>query len=402
MRNTIISLALFSALIAGAMLLSGCGIEEPADPLVAQPVEKPALVEEKQPEPSIGQPWIQVIKDGVFLVKSAISTASSTKIALKTGDLLKEGDKIETDKTGLANLYFPDGSVARLDSNTRIEIESVIYEPRSKTLVVRVKLAVGNLWSKIIKLATPESLWEVKTSNAVAAVRGTAFGVSYTPDGRTRVIGSENKVTVNLISTSTRALVANQQATVEAKKYIEILPADLGAYIKGTKKLSAQVKAIPPQIYQETWIQSAEQADGKINGQVKEFEVQGSTNDQALEQYRVEVINEFVPLIQAENTPAGTSGGQAPESGIDQTIEPVSAVSETTTDLSGDTNGATGSSATTVELLNQKAPVTGATTPTSQTATATTINTKLISPVKVIATTTAPIKTITQPGTILR
>ena len=55
---------------------------------------------------------------------------------------------------------------------------------------MRINL-VGQAWSKIISLATPDSVWEVRTSTAVATVRGTAFGMG--TDGNP-VIGSENKV----------------------------------------------------------------------------------------------------------------------------------------------------------------------------------------------------------------
>jgi len=126
---------------------------------------------------SILKPWIEVVVPPAFVSNEE----GSFKRELKTGDEVEVGAIVEVAKRGEANIYFSDGSVARLDGGTKISINAASYDPRSKTLVVKVQLLIGRLWSKIFSLATPESTWEVKTSNAVATVRGTAFGMSSYP-----------------------------------------------------------------------------------------------------------------------------------------------------------------------------------------------------------------------------
>jgi len=123
------------------------------------------------------KPWIEVVVPSVFVSNED----GSLKRELKTGDEIEAGAIVEVTKRGEANIYFPDGSVARLDEGTKISIDAASYDPKSKTLVVRVQLLIGRVWSKIFSLATPESMWEVKTSNAVATVRGTAFSMSSYP-----------------------------------------------------------------------------------------------------------------------------------------------------------------------------------------------------------------------------
>ncbi|MBI5152990.1 MAG: FecR domain-containing protein [Parcubacteria group bacterium] len=122
-------------------------------------------------------PWIEVVILPVFVS----NIDGSFKRELKTGDEVGVGAIIEVKKGGEANIYFPDGSIARIDQGTKITIDAASFDPTSKTLVVKVQLLIGRVWSKIFSLTTPESTWEVKTANAVATVRGTAFSMSSYP-----------------------------------------------------------------------------------------------------------------------------------------------------------------------------------------------------------------------------
>lgn len=295
MKRTIGVIVAFIVFVAGAMLLTGCGskkvVEQP------QPVETNGVVTTTPvvEEPQIGKPWIQVLTAGVF-----ITTTNTPSTTLQTGDELNEGTQVETNATGLANIVFPDGSVARLDSNTRVVISVGSYNKTDKTLNVRLKLAAGNLWSKIIKLATPESFWEVQTTNAVAAVRGTAFGVSYAKDATT-IIGSEHQVTVHALNLSTGETITDQEAVVGEGKYVVIAAADAESLTKKTAKLADWVRIAPKKLLEQTWIKRALEADLKITNQLKSAESLGLTEVQSQELY-VETINEEKVTSQNSNT----------------------------------------------------------------------------------------------------
>ena len=100
-------------------------------------------------------------------------------------------------------------------------MEESSFNANSGKLIVRINLVLGRAWSKIISLATPDSVWEVRTSTAVATVRGTAFGMEYA-DGKSTVIGSENKVAVNAVDPETKKALKQEEVLIEAGKFVEI------------------------------------------------------------------------------------------------------------------------------------------------------------------------------------
>ena len=287
MKNTLGILAIFVLLVAGAMLFSGCGQKTDNTATTVQQTEQSALEEPKDEGSSVAKPWIQVVKEGVFL-----ASTGTDKIALKTGDELNEGAIVETDETGLANISFPDGSVARLDAGTRITMVAGTYDTKNQTLIVKIKLTAGNIWSKIMKLATPESVWEVKTSNAVAAVRGTAFGMSHIK-GKTRIIGSEHTIRVFLVDPKTGQLIESQSADLSEDKYLEITSDLIAKYLSGEKTLLSGITSISKDVLKENWIIQSLNADQRINARIKAMEDSGLTDIQALELYREEISQEY-------------------------------------------------------------------------------------------------------------
>lgn len=74
-----------------------------------KPIVKNQEVEENL-EPN---PWVEIVSS------QAVKKDSQTGVVLvelKTGDEVKQGDILETNENGLANIYFPDGSVIRLEN----------------------------------------------------------------------------------------------------------------------------------------------------------------------------------------------------------------------------------------------------------------------------------------------
>ena len=299
MKRTIGIIFVFIIFVAGAMLFTGCGRKTVEQ---TQPTETtaPATTTPVAEESHAGKAWIQVTKPGVFIIAN-----DNTTTTLSSGDELHEGATIMTDATGLANVVFVDGSVARLDSNTRVTVLSGSYDKGTKTLSARFKLTAGNLWSKIIALATPESYWEVQTSNAIAAVRGTAFGVSYDKE-TTRIIGSEHTVTVKAVNPKTNEIITDQETTVGEGKYIVITVADIEPLIKKTAKLADWVRVTPKKILDEVWIKRSIEADLKIVNQIKTAESMGLTADQSVQIY-LDGLNDEKQAAQAASAAAAAT-----------------------------------------------------------------------------------------------
>lgn len=126
--------------------------------------------------------------------------------------VVHEGDEVRTDEAGQAELVYPDGSLTRLDSATQFRL--LRLAEKSGKRAYRLGLKVGRTWNRVTKLTSSEGRFEVETSNAVAAVRGTTFMVECrienvctitvfdghvlvtARDGRSHLVGSSQSVTV--------------------------------------------------------------------------------------------------------------------------------------------------------------------------------------------------------------
>ena len=187
--------------------------------------------------------WVEVVTPEVV----AKEEGTEPRI-LRTGDELKEGVTVEVRKGGTANLYFPDGSVARLDSETSVIVHSALFRKDKNILAVSLELIVGRVWSRVVSLITPESLWEVKTSNAIASVRGTTFDVEHTATS-TRILGVEG--VIKIVSINRRI----NEATLTKNTYIEI-PNDIA---KQPKQI--EVRQAFSSMLNQSWVLYALQED---------------------------------------------------------------------------------------------------------------------------------------------
>lgn len=233
------------------------------------------------------KPWLEVVSPTVFETDKETQKISLRE--LKTGDELLEGTAIKVEKNGLANIHFGDGSVARLDSETKIILESGKYNKQKDSLAVRVNLVWGRVWSKIIGLATPDSVWEVKTSNAVATVRGTAFGAEYIEEGKSSFVGYENKISVKIIDPDTKEVIKGAEMIVEPNKFLEIKKEavqEIKVYLASGGKISVgptaitteigkpimAVKEAPAEMFKQDWVLRGIEEDKKLDEKKEEIQ----------------------------------------------------------------------------------------------------------------------------------
>lgn len=233
-----------------------------SSPIATSPVENKKVAGTER------MPWIEVVRPQV--VERGTGNGEETRI-LKTGDEVALGKMIETDAQGIANIYFPDGSVLRLDTNTKIVLDEARLNPEDQELIARIFLSSGRVWSKVLALLTPSSLWEVKTSNAVATVRGTAFGVS-TLDGKTSIIGAERTVAVRAIDPETRKTIG-KEVVVAPDKLVEILQKDIALIQIGKKELA--VEKASEKILADPWIKNAKEEDRQYDERIKQLKAGG-------------------------------------------------------------------------------------------------------------------------------
>jgi len=107
---------------------------------------------------------------------------STVGLPLKKGSKLKRGEEARVGANSRMEIRFPDGTVMRLAEKSRLVMDEVLYDSKTENKDVKVNLAVGKLWANVKKLVTPDSTVEVRTSNAVAGVRGTVYRVNVEED----------------------------------------------------------------------------------------------------------------------------------------------------------------------------------------------------------------------------
>lgn len=108
----------------------------------------------------------------------------------KPGTPLEVGDQVYTREESFAEIRYAAGAVLRMDEKTKVTIEA------SSEKTVKTKSAIGSVWVNMQKLISTGKSFEVSTPTAVAAIRGTVFDMSYTPDSASYVAVFEGRVAV--------------------------------------------------------------------------------------------------------------------------------------------------------------------------------------------------------------
>ncbi len=107
----------------------------------------------------------------------------------EVGMVLKEADKIITSEASSAEISLYEGSVLRIGESSELDLSTV------KRDEIGVNQLSGRTWSRIVKLSGIKNYF-VKTPDAVATVRGTAFDVKLV-EGETYVSSADGVVEVD-------------------------------------------------------------------------------------------------------------------------------------------------------------------------------------------------------------
>ncbi|MCX7882737.1 MAG: FecR domain-containing protein [Brevinematales bacterium] len=139
---------------------------------------------------------------------------SDTWREVSVDDVIEMGDTLRTGMESACELQIVERGVYRLEANTEILVAKLVNE--GGTHQATIHLDKGTVGAKPKKLKEGE-VFEVETSTAVAAVRGTVFMVGVTEDGDTKVAVAEGKVSLTPKVASLEE--AKQKAKIDAKAY---------------------------------------------------------------------------------------------------------------------------------------------------------------------------------------
>jgi hypothetical protein len=108
--------------------------------------------------------------------KAQVKRGGTDWADLKVGDEVKVGDQVRTEKKARLEIRLADGSAVRLGSKSTLTLEKGLF-PAGGDRQFSGKLDGGQAYAMASKSKGSTASFEIKTSNAVAGVRGTAFRI---------------------------------------------------------------------------------------------------------------------------------------------------------------------------------------------------------------------------------
>jgi hypothetical protein len=134
----------------------------------------------------------------------------------KPGMPLEVGDQVYTQEESFAEIRYAIGAVLRMDEKTKVTIEA------SSAKTIKTRSAVGCVWVNMRKLISAGKKFEVSTPTAVAAIRGTVFDMSCTPDSTASVDVFEGKVAVGPSDDLKKALDLEKKKAAKVEEPTEV------------------------------------------------------------------------------------------------------------------------------------------------------------------------------------
>lgn len=129
---------------------------------------------------------------------------------VSVGMVVKEGDRIQTDRKSFVTLRLPDETVVALPSQTTVRIRRMRRTLLAGTVERLFAIEKGRASAIVTPMDDPHSDFQISTPIAVSAVRGTHFRVSYDPDRNRATSGVlEGKVIFASASAAVRSVPTN-------------------------------------------------------------------------------------------------------------------------------------------------------------------------------------------------
>lgn len=173
---------------------------------------------------AFADPVAQIVK----LSGNATVTRGSATAPLVLGAALENGDKLATDATGRLRLQLIDGSVINLGSQSELSIDDVVSAGPGTERQIALELGLGALLAHAAP-ATPKSRFEIRTTKAISAVRGTQWGILASPvqsdilviDGRVGVRKNEISGASAISLTRTLGVTVTDQGLGQITRWSE-------------------------------------------------------------------------------------------------------------------------------------------------------------------------------------
>jgi hypothetical protein len=128
-----------------------------------------------------------------------------------SGNLVRAGDRLETNTNGRSLIQFQDGSITRLGPSTKLTLDASEFDKQGRLHNVSMSQQAGRTLSTVQKLVGAKAKFNIAGHAATASVRGTKFELIQNADGSARL-----KTFIGLVSFGNVLVPAGQQADANA------------------------------------------------------------------------------------------------------------------------------------------------------------------------------------------
>ncbi len=108
---------------------------------------------------------------------------------------LLSGQKVKTQEESRAEIGFADGSIIRIDSNSKLDIVDAKKE-KNGAQTATAKVWSGKVWANVNKMSK-KTKFQLESPTAVAAVRGTVYRMAVSDDKTTKIAVYSGEVAVD-------------------------------------------------------------------------------------------------------------------------------------------------------------------------------------------------------------
>ena len=157
---------------------------------------------------------------------SVIVTRNSDALTLSPFMPLIVGDQIETGVDGKVEIAWTGYGRTLLASNTKLTITTADRGTEKEGIKAKMKLESGRIWTRLERLLSSGSSFEVKASNVVATVRGTSFGVGLDQPGRVELKVAESNIQVARTASADSDVIVGSPITMGAMQRMEMAEKD--------------------------------------------------------------------------------------------------------------------------------------------------------------------------------
>ncbi|MBC7498915.1 MAG: FecR domain-containing protein, partial [Herminiimonas sp.] len=174
--------------------------------------------------------------------------ADGIVIALAIGAKVSEGTQIDTANNGFVTFALADSSRVSLPSNSRVKIGKLRMARYTKSPRTEIMLLRGRVESRVSPLEARKGLFEIRTPQSVAGVRGTHFRVGILANGVANEVLSGKVAVAKPAEGASLTLATAKGAIVDSRTVgpmVDLLPAPRLVARAGADYATAQFAIVP-------------------------------------------------------------------------------------------------------------------------------------------------------------